>query len=61
MAIGKIGTVTVGKAPTTASVDITDGDNLYYKAAKGWGYPTGPGTLNMVDFYNVLYALATQH
>lgn len=41
--------------------DITDGDNLYYKAAKGWDYPTGLGTPNMVDFYNVLYALATQH
>ncbi|GCE11894.1 S53 family peptidase [Tengunoibacter tsumagoiensis] len=30
--------------------DVTQGDNLYYKATSGWDYATGLGTLNLPDF-----------
>lgn len=37
--------------------DVTQGNNLYYPATVGWDYPTGIGTPNLVDFYNVLYTI----
>ncbi len=35
--------------------NITNGNNLYYRAGPGWNYPTGWGTPNLVDFANDLY------
>ena len=32
--------------------DITQGDNLYYRAARGWDFPTGLGSPNLDAFYN---------
>lgn len=34
--------------------DVTRGNNLYYKAARGWDYTTGLGTPNLADFYRTL-------
>ncbi len=38
--------------------DVTQGDNLYYKAGHGWSYPTGLGTPNLVDFFRFLLKVA---
>ena len=38
--------------------DVTQGDNLYYKAGRGWNYPTGIGSPNLVDFFRVLLKVA---
>lgn len=38
--------------------DITQGDNLYYKAGRGWNYPTGLGSPNLVDFFRFLLKVA---
>ncbi len=38
--------------------DVTQGDNLYYKASRGWNYPTGLGTPNLVDLYRFLLKVA---
>ena len=35
--------------------DVTQGNNLYYRAGPGWDYTTGLGTPNLGDFYQVLY------
>ncbi|WP_338252558.1 S53 family peptidase [Dictyobacter halimunensis] len=37
-----------------AYYDITQGNNLYYKAAQGWDYTTGLGTPNLADLYRTL-------
>lgn len=37
---------------------VTQGNNLYYKAGRGWNYPTGLGTPNLVDFYRFLLKVA---
>src|SRR5437588_81133 len=34
--------------------DVTRGNNLYYPATPGWDYPTGLGTPNLADFYQVI-------
>ncbi|GLV56250.1 hypothetical protein KDH_30920 [Dictyobacter sp. S3.2.2.5] len=34
--------------------DVVEGDNLYYKATRGWDQPTGIGTPNLYTIYNVL-------
>jgi kumamolisin len=36
--------------------DITQGNNLYYKAGPGWDYPTGLGTPDFLDIARVLGA-----
>lgn len=36
--------------------DITQGDNIFYKAGKGWDYPTGWGIPNFPDIGRVLGA-----
>jgi kumamolisin len=38
--------------------DITQGDNLFYKAGRGWNYPTGLGSPNLVDFFRFLLKVA---
>lgn len=38
--------------------DITQGNNLYYKAGVGWDYPTGWGTPNFPDIARVLGGIA---
>jgi kumamolisin len=40
--------------------DVTQGDNLYYKATPGWDYATGLGTPNIPGFYKALLALLKQ-
>jgi kumamolisin len=37
--------------------DITQGNNLYYKAGPGWDYPTGLGSPNFLDIAHVLGAI----
>jgi hypothetical protein len=34
--------------------DVTRGNNLYYPATPGWDYPSGLGTPNLADFYQVI-------
>ena len=34
--------------------DVTRGNNLYYPATSGWDYPSGLGTPNLADFYQVV-------
>jgi kumamolisin len=34
--------------------DVTRGNNLYYPATPGWDYPTGLGTPNLADFYQII-------
>lgn len=34
--------------------DVTRGNNLYYTATPGWDYPSGLGTPNLADFYQVV-------
>jgi kumamolisin len=34
--------------------DITQGNNLYYKAGPGWDYPTGLGSPSFIDIAHVL-------
>ena len=36
--------------------NVTQGDNLYYKASSGWNYPTGFGAPNITGFYAIIYA-----
>ena len=36
--------------------NVTQGNNLYYKAGPGWSYPTGWGTPNITGFYAIVYA-----
>ncbi|GER86610.1 pseudomonapepsin [Dictyobacter vulcani] len=43
----------VAKKNNRAYYDVTQGDNLYYRAAQGWDYTTGLGTPNLRDFYAV--------
>ena len=38
--------------------NVTQGNNLYYSAGRGWNYPTGIGTPNLVDFTNTLYNMS---
>ena len=38
--------------------DITQGNNLYYRAGTGWDYPTGWGTPNFLDLARVLGGMA---
>lgn len=40
--------------------DVTQGDNLFFPATPGWDYPTGLGTPNLVDYYQVLLEAAKQ-
>ncbi|WP_161981912.1 S53 family peptidase [Dictyobacter alpinus] len=44
----------VAKKNNRAYYDVTQGNNLYYKAAQGWDYTTGLGTPNLNDFYNAM-------
>jgi kumamolisin len=37
--------------------DVTQGNNLYYRAGPGWDACTGLGTPNLASFYQVLYNL----
>ncbi len=37
--------------------NITQGNNLYYKAGPGWNYPTGWGTPNLIDIAHLLGAI----
>ena len=37
--------------------DITQGNNLYYPATKGWDYATGLGAPNLPDFYTTVESL----
>jgi len=39
--------------------DITQGNNLYYSATKGWDYATGFGTPNLSVFSQTLLARAS--
>ncbi|MGH2493822.1 MAG: S53 family peptidase [Ktedonobacteraceae bacterium] len=41
--------------------DVTQGTNLGFNATPGWDFATGLGTPNLVDFYNVLAAVASGH
>src|SRR2546421_2345533 len=34
--------------------DVTRGNNLYYPATPGWDYPSGLGTPNLANFYQVI-------
>ncbi|HCJ34827.1 MAG TPA: hypothetical protein DHV65_11110 [Ktedonobacter sp.] len=34
--------------------DVTRGNNLYYPATPGWDYPSGLGTPNLADYYQVV-------
>lgn len=38
-----------------AYFDVTQGNNLYYRANPGWDYTTGLGTPNLGSFYQALY------
>ena len=40
--------------------DVTQGNNLYYPATRGWDNATGLGTPNLVDFGDVIYNLLQQ-
>jgi kumamolisin len=44
----------------TPYYDVTEGNNLYFNATPGWDFASGFGTPNLVDFYNVLAAYASQ-
>ncbi|WP_201361792.1 hypothetical protein [Dictyobacter formicarum] len=37
-----------------AMMKNTQGNNLYYQAARGWDYTTGLGTPNLADFYRTM-------
>ncbi len=41
--------------------DVTQGSNLGFNTTPGWDFATGLGTPNLVDFYNVLAGVASQH
>ncbi|GCE17186.1 hypothetical protein [Dictyobacter kobayashii] len=44
----------VAKQNGRSYYDVTQGDNLYYRAARGWDYTTGLGTPNLADFYRTI-------
>ncbi len=35
--------------------DVTQGNNLFYSATRGWDFTTGLGTPNLVDFFRAIY------
>jgi hypothetical protein len=39
---------------------VTHGNNLGFNATPGWDYATGWGAPSLVDFYDVLAAVAAQ-
>ena len=67
-ALQKVGKPLLGGVPTIYQLanarskyhpfhNITQGNNLYYKAGPGWNYPTGWGTPNLIDMGHLLGAI----
>jgi kumamolisin len=48
---------TIAKRNSRAYYDVTQGNNLYYKASQGWDYTTGLGTPNLSTFYTTMSQL----
>jgi kumamolisin len=47
-------TAAIGSGKAHPFFDVTQGNNLFYKATRGWDYTTGLGTPNLPEFLTVL-------